>query len=237
MKKVSILFLSVVIMAGFISCEKIVGEGPAVTESRAIGNFSSVASAISADVYYKQDAVYKVEITAQQNILNVLETNLVGNELVIKFRNGVRARSYETIVVNISSPTINGLRISGSGNLVASDSISSGSMNLAISGSGNISLNRLEAASLDANISGSGSILISNGTLNTVGFRISGSGNIDAMNVPASSVTTNTSGSGEIRVNASHDLDVTISGSGSVYYKGNPEVNAHISGSGKVIHQ
>ncbi|MDP4283670.1 MAG: head GIN domain-containing protein [Bacteroidota bacterium] len=237
MKKLSILFLSIALMAGFTSCKKVVGEGPAVTETRGTGNFTSVASSISANVYYKQDPVYKVEITAQQNILNVIETNIVGNELLIKFRNGVRVKSHENIVVNVSSPMINGLRLSGSGNLIASDSISSGSMSLTLSGSGNINLHSLVATSLDANISGSGNITISNGSLNTGSFRISGSGNIDAMNVPASSITTTTSGSGEMRVNASQNLDVTISGSGSVYYKGTPGVNTHISGSGKVMHQ
>ncbi|MEO8110967.1 MAG: head GIN domain-containing protein [Ginsengibacter sp.] len=237
MKKLSTVLLFAAIATGFVSCKKVIGKGPSVTENRSVGNFTSLASAISADVFYKQDPVYKVEITAQQNILNIIETNIVNNELVIKFRNGVRVKTNENIVVNVSSPTINGLRISGSGSIVATDSIGSGNMDLTLSGSGNINLYKLISTSLDANISGSGNISIQNGLINTGKLRISGSGNIDAMNVPASSVTTTTSGSGEIRANASQSLDVTISGSGSVFYTGNPVVNTHISGSGKVIHQ
>lgn len=237
MKTLSKFFLSVVLLAGFTSCEKIVGEGPVITEKRAIGNFSSVASSVSADVYYKQDPAYKVEVAAQQNILNVLETHIVGNELVIKFRNDVRVRSHERITVHVSSPTINGLRLNGSGNIIASDSIRSDNMSLTISGSGSINLHSLMATSLDANISGSGDISVLSGEINTGKFRISGSGNINAINVPAYSATTTTSGSGKISVNVSHDLDVTISGSGSVFYKGNPEINTHISGSGKIVHQ
>ncbi len=237
MKKLSIVLLSVAIIAGFISCRKVTGEGPQITEDRTIGNFNSVASTISADVNYKQDPVFKVEITAQQNILNVLETNIVSNELVIKFRNNVHVGTHETIVVNVSSPTINGLRISGSGNLVASDSIVTTGINFTLSGSGNIDINKLKATTIDANISGSGNIAIANGAANTERFRISGSGNIDALNVSASDVTTTTSGSGEMQVNASQNLDVNISGSGSVFYTGNPIINSHISGSGKIIHK
>ena len=237
MKTLSKLFILAVLLTGFASCEKIVGEGPVITENRATGNFSSVASAISAHVYYKQDPDYKVEVAAQQNILNVLETHIVGNELVIKFRNDVRVGSHERITVHVSSPTISGLRLSGSGNIIASDSISSDNMNLTISGSGSISLHSLKATSLDANISGSGDISVLSGQLHTGKFRISGSGNINAINVPAYSVNTTTSGSGKISVNVSHDLDVTISGSGSVVYKGTPEINTHISGSGKIVHQ
>jgi hypothetical protein len=237
MKKLSIVLLSAAIIAGFASCKKVIGEGPAVTENRAIGNFSSVASAISADVYYKQDPVYKVEITAQQNILNVLETNIVNNELVIKFRNNVIVRRHENITVNISSPIIHGLRISGSGNIVAPDSIITTNMDITLSGSGNINLYKLTGTSLDGNISGSGNITVLNGSVNNEHLRISGSGNIDVLNVAATTVTTTTSGSGEMRLNASQSLDVTISGSGSVFYTGNPVLNTHISGSGKVIHK
>lgn len=237
MKTLSKLFILVALLVSFASCEKIVGEGPVITENRATGNFSSVASSISADVYYKQDPVYKVEVSAQQNILNVLETHIVGDELVIKFRNDVRVRSHERVTVHVSSPAINGLRISGSGNIIASDSISSDNMSLTISGSGSINLHSLMATSLDANISGSGDISVLSGEINTGKFRISGSGNINTMNVPAYSVTTTTSGSGKISVNVSHDLDVTISGSGSVFYKGAPEINTHISGSGRIVHQ
>ncbi len=237
MKKLSIVLLSMAITAGFISCKKVIGDGPLVTENRTTGNFNSVASAISADVYYKQDPVYKVEIRAQQNVLNVLETNIVNNELVIKFRNGVQVKTHETIIVNISSPTIDGLRLSGSGNLVASDSIVTTGMNFTLSGSGNITVNKLKATTVDANISGSGNIAIANGAANTEKLRISGSGNIDALNVLAADVTTTTSGSGEMQVNASQNLDVTISGSGSVFYTGNPIINSHISGSGKIIHK
>ena len=237
MKKLSIVLVAMAIIASFTSCKKVTGEGPLITENRAIGNFNSVASAISADVYYKQDPAFKVEITAQQNILNILETNIVNNELVIKFKNNVRVKTHETIIVNVTSPTIDGLRISGSGNLVASDSIATAGLNLTLSGSGNISVSKLLATTLHANISGSGNVTISNGAVKTEKFRISGSGNIDAPDVAAEDVTTTTSGSGEMQVNASKTLTVTISGSGSVFYTGNPVIDTHISGSGKVIHR
>ncbi len=237
MKKLSIVFISIALAGLFVSCKKVNGEGPNITETRAIANFTSVESSISADVFYKQDPQFKVEITAQQNILNVIETNVVNNELVIKVRSGTIIRQHENIIVNVSSPVVNGLRISGSGNIIVADSINTGNIILSLSGSGSVSLHKLTATSVDANISGSGNIAISSGAVNTEKLKISGSGNIDMMNVTASSVNTTTSGSGDMRVNASQNLDVTISGSGSVFYTGNPIVDTHISGSGKVTHQ
>jgi hypothetical protein len=236
MKKLSIAFA--VLATGFLfsSCKKVVGEGPIVTENRPVGEFSSIALSISGELYYTQSATNKLEISAQQNILNVIDAHIVNHELVIKIRDGVRIKNHESIVVNVSCPTIDGLRISGSGNIHA-DSTQTDNMHLTLSGSGNINLGKLLANSLDANISGSGNIVVSGGAVDKKHLNISGSGGIDTRNVFANDVKTITSGSGEMHVNAAKTLDATISGSGSVYYTGTPVVDTHISGSGKVVHQ
>ena len=237
MKQLSVLVIVSALLMINTSCEKVVGEGPTVTQNRTAGNFTAVSSSISADVYYTESPDFKIEITAQQNILDVIETFVVNDELLVKFKNNVRVKRHESFVVNISAPVTHGLKISGSGNLIVSDSINTTNMQLALSGSGNINVHTIKATALDASISGSGNITVLNGAINSEKLKISGSGNMDLINVEASSVQTSTSGSGETRVNASKTLDVTISGSGSVYYRGTPVVNTHISGSGKVIHQ
>lgn len=237
MKQLSALLLVSILVIFCTSCEKVIGEGPTITENRSNTNFSSVASSVSADVYYEQSPDFKVEITAQQNILDVIETHVVNDELVIKFKNNVRIKRHENIAVKISSPVTHGLRISGSGNLIVNGSITTTDMVLGLSGSGNINVHTLNSTSLQAAISGSGNITILNGSGTTEKLTISGSGNMDLINIEASAVNTKTSGSGEMRVNATKTLDVTISGSGSVIYRGNPLINTQISGSGRVIHQ
>ncbi|HEU4472352.1 MAG TPA: head GIN domain-containing protein [Flavisolibacter sp.] len=217
------------------SCEKVTGEGPVVSETRNIVNFSGVDFRVAGEVYVNQDPAYKVELNAQQNILNELETYVSNGRLVIRFKNGVKVRDYDPIRIMVSAPEINHLRLSGSGNITGTGILSSTRMDMDISGSGNINVIGLNTAFLDANISGSGNIKVNSGTATEENLKISGSGSIDLVNVAANKATTRTSGSGEMRVNASQSLNVTISGSGSVYYKGTPAVNTSISGSGRVI--
>ncbi|HSB92028.1 MAG TPA: DUF2807 domain-containing protein, partial [Flavitalea sp.] len=118
MKSLSVL----VILSGLLmfntSCQKVIGEGPSITQNRSAGTFSSVSSSISATVYYSESPDIKIEVTAQQNILDVIETFVVNDELIIKFKDNVRVKRHESIMVNISAPVTHGLRISGSGNLV-----------------------------------------------------------------------------------------------------------------------
>jgi len=236
MKKLSFLF-SIASMIIFTSCDKVVGEGPLVNETRTTGNFTGIESELSANVSYVQGNEYKVELTAQQNVLNVMETPVVNNKLIVRFKNDVRVRSHEQITIKVTAPSISSIGSSGSGNVNVLSPLSANDLSFRLSGSGNIILPVVTCTNLEANISGSGNISIAGGTATTEHLKISGSGNIQAQAVSARSVTTTTSGSGIIKVSASEALDVTISGSGSVYYMGNPVIITNISGSGKVIHQ
>ena len=234
MKKLKFL-LAIVWMATFTSCEKVVGEGALVTETRTTGSFNGIESSVSGNIIYVQSPDYKVELTAQQNVLNVMETPTINNKLVVRFRNGVRVKSHEQITIKVTAPSISSISSSGSGNVTVTSPLNGSDLSFRLSGSGNVVLPTITCNYLEASISGSGNISIGGGIATTEHLKISGSGNIDAQNVLAKSVTTNTSGSGSIKVSASQTLDVTVSGSGSVYYWGTPKVTTNISGSGKVI--
>jgi hypothetical protein len=235
MKKFSVALLSALVLL-ITSCEKINGEGPVVTETRDVSGFSGIDFRIGGDVYFKKDSVYKVEVSAQRNILDKLETYVSEGNLVIKPSNGIHIRSYKDVTVMVSGPEMNRLRVSGSGNISTSDAFTTSSLDVDVSGSGKITVADITAGYADLKISGSGDIKIQNGAITEEKLKISGSGSIDLSNVTAEKATTTTSGSGDIRLQVSQSLDATISGSGSVYYKGNPVIDTKISGSGKVTH-
>lgn len=235
MKKRNIYVWGAIMVLLFASCKKVMGDGPVVTETRNREAFTGVDLRVSGNVYVQQDTVQKLELKAQQSLLQYLETYVSEGRLVIKFRNGVRVRSYEDIAVTIHVPTVNSLSISGSGNIWAKGSFSSSDMDMVVSGSGNIHVQELKTGYLQAAISGSGDIKVQSGSANEEKLRISGSGNMDLAGLAAKNVNSATSGSGDIKVHATGRLDVSISGSGSVYYTGIPVVSTSISGSGKVI--
>ena len=236
MKKISVL-LGMALMIIFTSCEKVTGEGVLVSEIRTTAAFDGVESEISGNVIYTQGNDYKVELTAQQNILNVMETPVLSKKLVVRFKNNVRVKTHEQITIKVTAPSISSIGLSGSGNISVLSPLTGGDLTFRLSGSGDMILPTVTCNYLETNISGSGSISIAGGTATTENFKISGSGDVDVRNVMAKTVSTNTSGSGTLRVAASEKLDVKISGSGSVYYWGTPIISTDISGSGRVIHQ
>jgi len=220
----------------FSSCRKVVGEGPLVTETRPVSNFTGISSEMSGKVYVTIGPAYKVEITAQRNILDVMNTNVANGILHIDFKDNVRVRAHEDITVKISAPSADYFRLSGSGNMDVTGEVVANNLNLRLSGSGNIGVQQAVVADkIDAELSGSGNITVVNGSAINDDLDISGSGNIQLAGVAAQKTVTHISGSGDVKVVVSQSLDAHISGSGSVYYHGNPIISTQISGSGRVI--
>lgn len=235
MKKYGSYVLAAFFLVTAYSCSKVIGEGPVVSETRNAPEFSSVVLSVPGTVYFTESSERKIEIQAQQNIINVIETYVSGNELKVKLRENTRVKSHEDITIRISGPNVTSLAMSGSGNLRVMEPYSPEKARFVISGSGNILVNQLTTGNVEAVISGSGNMQVLNGTATGEDITISGSGNIDFQNLQAKTATTNTSGSGSISVFVTDQLNAKISGSGSVLYRGNPQVNVTVSGSGKVV--
>src|SRR6478609_3574091 len=119
----------------FISCDKVVGEGPVTTTDRTVAQFSGIDVSVPADLYYYTGTEYKVQIQAQQNITNLIETNVSGSTLHIHFnRNNVNIKS-GNLRINVTSPNVNSISISGSVNLYAPVRIGAEHFQLSLSGS------------------------------------------------------------------------------------------------------
>jgi hypothetical protein len=236
MKKFLVVVSLAAAMFIFPSCEKVVGEGPLVTQTRAVANFSGVSSEMSGKVNFAIAPDYRMEITAQQNILDVLNTDVVNGVLHIDFKNNVRVKVHEDLLINITAPYADYFRLSGSGNMNVQGDITANNLKVTLSGSGDIAVqNAVIADKIDAEISGSGNINIANGSAANEDVDISGSGKVEMPGVAAENAVTHTSGSGDVKLAVSKNLDAHISGSGSVFYHGNPIISTHISGSGRVI--
>jgi hypothetical protein len=218
------------------SCEKVVGEGPVVTETRTTSGFNGLDLRMSGNLYFTRDTAYKIEVSGQRNILDKLETFVSNGKLVLKFKDKAQIRSHEDVTIVVFGPELNEVRVSGSGNITTTNAIAPGSMDLDISGSGGITLAVVTSSYISGSISGSGNIKILSGTITEEKIKISGSGNADLSAVSAVKASSTTSGSGNIWLQVSDVLNVTISGSGSVHYKGSPVINTYISGSGSVVH-
>ncbi len=210
--------------------EKMEGSGAVVTEEREVAAFDRIQLEGTGKVILTGAASQSVRIETDDNLMTHIRTEVENGKLVISHeRKYIRPT---VLKIYISATNLEGISISGSGDINASDKFISRNFYADIAGSGDISLN-INAEHLISNISGSGSIDFS-GSTNSFEVAITGSGDVDAFEMQARESSVVITGSGNCRVNVTERLSAKIIGSGDVLYRGTPEISKSITGSGKV---
>ena len=227
------LFLSLFILAFLLS-----NTAFAERNEREVSSFSEISLRISGTVHLEQGNRQSVRMEAKSSTLEEIITEVKGRTLIIRFKNSnIFWRSFNPgrVDIYITVPEINVLSVSGSGDIVADSKIKSRILDLAVSGSGDISLNYLDTERVKAAVSGSGDILINKGGgAEELAVAISGSGNVKAENFEAKNVEAKIAGSGNCMVHAANYLKARVSGSGNILYNGNPQIDTSVVGSGRV---
>ncbi|MGJ7029883.1 head GIN domain-containing protein [Niabella hirudinis] len=233
MKQVLFLFSMALLLAAVQGCKKVYPDGPAVRETRSVTAFDKIETALSGHVEYTTGADTKVEVLAADNLQRYVIIKVVNGKLVVRTPDNVTIKK-GSVTVYVTTPALTAVTLTGNGNFTAIDAITSGSMDLKLTGSGNITLAKLSAVSLKAQLSGNGDININAGQNESQDVTATGSGNYDAHRMLSNETKIKLTGSGDVRVWAKDRLNVTITGSGDVRYAGTPVVSASITGSGTV---
>lgn len=213
------------------------GSGKAATERREVSGFSAIALRGGMDLVVRQAAREGVQVTADDNLLPLLQTTLEGSgesrTLVIQWARGENIRPRVRTLVMVDVVKLATLASSGSGDLVV-ERLKTAALALSISGSSDARLNSLDTEQLRLTVRGSGDVQAS-GRTGLLSVSIAGSGDVQAGELVADDVTISIAGSGDASVQANKTIAVSIAGSGDVEYAGAASItNSRIAGSGSV---
>lgn len=187
------------------------GSGISKTEARTLDGFSAVEFQGQGRIELQQSPTPAFEITADDNLLPLIETRVENNRLVIRNRKPVAPKT--TIRIRISAAQLD---------------------DLSISGVGDAELSGLKAESLTLTLSGAGSIA-AEGEVGDLRATINGTGDMRLDQLAARSATAVISGAGSIDLGRIDELSATVSGAGSIHYLGDPKLTRKsISGVGSI---
>lgn len=207
------------------------------TEDRHLSGFTSVSVAGSFDVVITQGSTESVKVQAPSDIINRIITEVEGGTLKIYTKNDNDWHwsdgGHKKIVIYVSIKEVNGVSLSGSGDVTFREGLRGNSFKLKLTGSGDVS-GKLLVKNLDVTLAGSGDIKIS-GSADNSNISVAGSGDYTARDLTTNTASVRIAGSGDARVNVSQKLDASIVGSGDVYYTGSVKsVSSSKIGSGDV---
>ncbi len=212
------------------------GSGKTATETRSVGEFQAVKSAGSMRLVVKQGAQTSVQVSADDNLLPLLETLVEGSgdnaTLLVRWKRGESIHSRSDVTVQIVTPRLSLVSASGSGDIQV-QSFQTPALQVAVAGSGNAKLDNLSTDDLGIRISGSGDVA-GQGRAAKMKVNIAGSGSVKLTELKSDDVSVSIAGSGDAAINAEKTLSVSIAGSGDVTYTGAAMVKSSVAGSGSV---
>src|SRR5262249_2362620 len=175
------------------------GSGVAASEARALPAFDRVELSGSNNVVIRVGPRQRVVVHTDDNLVGRVMTNVESHTLVV----GDEPGSYTTkspTYVEITTPSLRGLTLSGSG-IVSAVGIDSPRLRVALPGSG---------------------VVRASGRAEGLDVALGGSGDAQLGQLVAKDAEVVVSGSGRADVTATKSLDAAVSGTGAILHGGHP---------------
>ena len=225
-----------------ITIAPLAGQAAPATETRAVPEFTAIATSGSMALQISQGVVASVQVTADDKVLSnvetVVEAGRLGPTLHIRMKRegwgwGWGGSHHSgAIKVVVVTPRLTGVASSGSGD-IRIEAVQTPALQLSLSGSGKAVLAGLSTEELGISIAGRGDVR-ADGRSARLNLSIAGSGDVRLADLRSDEVTVKIAGSGNAAVQAHKTLSVSIAGSGDVVYSGDATVKSSVAGSGAV---
>jgi len=214
------------------SCNVIgeIGSGNVIRQDRKVSAFNGIEVSGAFDVVLIQGTTTSVTVEADDNLMDLIKTEVKGNTLEIDTKKPISHS--KSLKVFVTFTELKSIECSGAVNLESQGKLTLTELSIDGSGASNSKLD-LAVDRLTIDCSG-GSKLKLSGTAKDVGVDASGAVDLFAFDFIAENYKLSISGAGKAEINATKNLNVDISGAASVRYKGSPNIYQDISGAGSV---
>lgn len=235
MRKLTVLLalISISIANAQWNKEKIKGNGVQATITRTTEPYDKISTGGSFNIELVSGKEGTITIEGDENIINHIVTEVVGNELKVHFE---KDRSYnykQDITITIPFEEISEISFAGSGNMVTKNAINATDFEAKMAGSGDCTL-EINAKNIIAKMAGSGNLKLS-GTTNELEAKTAGSGDLNCTKLSSENANVAVAGSGSLEVNCTNNLIAKVAGSGNIQYKGKPKtIDSNVAGSGDI---
>ena len=190
----------------------VVGNGRLATQARPVAGFVGVTLSGAGRLIIQQTGREALTITAEDNILPFLTSDVRDGCLILGTVPNVRLSPTREIVYRMEVRDL---------------------YDIVISGAGTVEAVGIDTPELHVVISGAAHVMVQ-GVADWQDLVISGAGHYTAHDLFSLIATVTVSGAGTALVRVSDRLEATVSGSGLVEYIGSPWVDAEVSGTGAV---
>jgi hypothetical protein len=191
-----------------------VGSGVLATESRPVRSFAVVAVNGAGHVIIEPTGAESLQITAEEDLLPLIRSDVVGDRLVLGFEPGVSVTTTREVLYRLTVTDLTGIEASGASRVEA---------------------HGIDTSALATVLSGASSLTV-DGRADAQILVVSGASRYEADNLRSRVATATLSGASYGVVRVSDVLTATVSGGSTLEYFGSPTVTTTVS-SGSTVRQ
>lgn len=215
---VSLLLLSVAFLP---ACRKS-GSGLVVQETYPLSAFTRLESSGTYNLFIIPNDTPRVVVEVDDNLQSLFKVEQSGSTLNISTRRDYRNSTQNNVYVYV--PSLEYLKVSGTGNLRTMSSIIVPRFEYVFSGTGDAKMSS-STAELLINISGTGKTTW-DGETRRCNLIHSGTGNFEGFALGSDTLALNNSGTGNIEVTVNNAFSIINSGTGDIIYDGQPVITS-----------
>lgn len=210
-----------------------IGQGREATYQ--VTGFDGIATTGPQNVIVTRGDSFAVRAEGSPRALAQLEAVNVNGTLTIRPKSGFNWgnwRSLSGATFHVTLPQLESVAVAGSGD-ISIDRVQGQSFEGTIAGSGELSIAAMAVDEVDFNIAGRGAVEAS-GTAREARVAIGGSGDVSAENLRSETASVSIGGSGNVELTVQNEAKVSIMGSGDVDIDGPARCTVTRYGSGNV---
>jgi hypothetical protein len=199
----------------FAGGDKIKGNGNVVSQERSLGSYDKIEIAGPIDLYITQDDQESASVKTDENLQDVILTEVRNGKLMIRVRKGVEIRATE-LEVHVHCKKLTAIAAAGSGDIETRSSLHGDALSISQSGSGDFEL-ALDVEKLEISAAGSGDFELK-GHVESMELSLAGSGDVEADDLACGHAKVSIAGSCDVKLKKGTSARVSIAGSGDVSY-------------------
>jgi hypothetical protein len=207
------------------------GNGNVVEETRDVADFSKIRTSSGTNVYVSQGDTQKVMVKADENIVDVIETEVRDGVLNVTITNPIRKATSNKVYVTVKYLE-KATAFAGS-NIYSETVLKAGKLELRSSAGSNL---KLEVSTKELIVSATaGANVFLEGETESLEASASAGSNIKAEGLQAKNCQTRVNSGANIYITVTDELDAKASSGGNIFYSGNPKsTNINNSSGGNV---
>lgn len=197
------------------------GNGNVIKQERSVSDFTGIEVGGAFDVYLTQGDKYEVIVEADENLMDIIETEVRGG--ILKISTSDEIRDADEMNIYITFKTLDDLDFSGACEVESTNKLKFDELNLECSGASDVRLT-FSAGELDLDCSGASQIELL-GSAGEVSLDLSGASKLDAIEFEIEELDADVSGASSGKVMVTREISADVSGASSFRYKGDPSIS------------